>query len=175
MTLRDEVFSYLQTWTHERMHVALGLEDCSPEEHDACYLVNGFEGKMDMLQKVGNEVFHSTMMDVHHGGGIRDGFRYATFEIYFNAREPEYTDAAGLAFALDRAELMKDGFVRDIVKASKEAKKKAMRVLPFWFDVENLQWDTAGPFGDGWETVVLYLNVVVPFDYCGGGAALNDK
>ena len=169
MTLREEVFSYLQEWTANRMHPALGMKECQPEEHHACYLVNGFEGKMDMLQKVSNEVSHCTMMDIHYGGQIRNEFRSSVFELYFNAREPEYTDATELASALDRAQAMLDGFVRDMVKANKTARKNSTKTLPFWFETESLNWDTAGPFGDGWETVVLYLEVCVPFDYCGNG------
>ena len=167
MTLREEVFNYLQTWTAERMHSASQME-CNPEEHDACYLVSGFDGKMDMLQNASNDIFHSTMMDIHYGGGIKNEFSYGRFELYFNAREPDYTDAHGLASALDRAQKMVNGFIRDAVKAHKAAKKNHTMALPFWFKVENLQWDTSGPFGDGWETVVLYLEVDVPFDYCSG-------
>lgn len=166
MTLREEVFSYLQAWTAERMHTALRIE-AHEEECEACYLVSGFEGKMDMFQKASNEILHSTMMDIHYGGSLRKEFRSSVFELYFNAREPDYTDATELASALDRAQEMLNAFIRDIVSAHKDAKKNSTRALPFWFDVENLQWDTAGPFGDGWESVVLYLEVCVPFDYCG--------
>ena len=165
MTLREEVFEYLRAWTQNNMHTCLSLSPRT-EEQDACFLVNGFENKMDVLQNASNEIFHSTMMDMHYGGSLRNGFRTSVFEIYFNAREPEYTDAAGLASALDRAQTMLDGFIRGIVADNRQAKKQNTRALPFWFDIENLQWDTAGPFGDGWETVVLYLHVTLPFDYC---------
>ena len=165
MTLREQLFTYLQTWTATRMHHA--LDYCpSEEEHDACYLVNGFDSKMNMLQNLTNEVNHSTMMDIHYGGGIRNQFRYNTFTIYFNAREPDYTDAHGLASALDRAQTLCDAFIRDITKSHNEAKKTATRNLFFWMDVESLQYETEGPFGDGWETVTLYLPIVLPFDYC---------
>jgi hypothetical protein len=165
MTVREEVFSYLQHWTAKRMHPSLKIEG-NPEEHDACYLVNGFDGKKDVIQNATNDIYHSTMMDIHYGGAIKNEFRHSTFEIYFNAREPDYTDAQQLAGALDRAQMMADGFIRDAVKAHKAAKKSGTRTLPFWFEVENIQWDTSGPFGDGWESVVLYLEVCMPFDYC---------
>lgn len=166
MTLREEVFNYLQVWTHERMHAALHI-DGTPEEHDACFLVNGFGGKMDLLQKSSNEVFHSTMMDMNYSGILRNGFQSSVFEIFFNSRAPQYTDAVALVSALDRSKQMMDGFIRDAVEMKKKAKQNYTMEVPRWFDLDELEWEPAGPFGDGWESMSLYLKVSVPFDYCG--------
>lgn len=165
MTLREEMFEYLQIWTANKMHEGLKIPG-NKEERDACFLVNGFAGKMDMLQHASNEIFHSTMMNLNYGGGKKGDFKYATFELYMNAREPDYANAQGLAAALDRAQNAAEAFVRDLVSAHKDAKKNHTMGLAFWIDVDDLNWDTTGPFGDGWESVVLHVNVVMPFNYC---------
>lgn len=166
MTLRDELHTYLKSWTYKRMHAALQIHDPIEDERTSCFLCNGFTSKMDMLQKVEHNVLHSTMMDIHHSGRLRGEFTHQTFELFFSAREPEYTDADRLANATDRAQAMMYGFIKDITADHKRHKKEHIQELPLWFDIDNLNWETAGPFGDGWETLVLYLSIVQPFNYC---------
>lgn len=166
MTIRQQLYEYFQTWTAERMHHHLHIESPNPEEQDTCFLCNGFASKMDMLQNAAPFIFHSTMMDIHYGGGLRDQFQDNTFELYFNAREPEYTDAQGLAQALDRAKAMMDGFIKDITAKHRLSKQNHTQDIFFFMDVDNLRWDSAGPFGDGWESFVLYINITAPFNYC---------
>ena len=166
MTIRQQLYEYFQMWTAERMHHHLNIENPIPEEQDTCFLCNGFASKMDMLQKADNNIMHATMMDIHYGGALRNKFQTNTFELYFNAREPEYTDAHGLAAALDRAKMMMNGFIKDITDAHRQSKINHTNDIFFYMDVDTLQWDSAGPFGDGWESFVLYVTIIDPFNYC---------
>ena len=166
MTLREQLHDYFKAWTFNRMHQALHIQDIVEEERSACFLCNGFSSKMDMIQKAEQQLMHSTMMDIHHAGVLKGEFSYQTFELYFNAKEPEYTDAEGLAQATDRAQTMLFGFIKDITNDHKRCKKNHIKELPFFFDIENLKWDADGPFGDGWETFTLRLAIIKPFNYC---------
>ena len=166
MTTRQELERYLKVWTMTRMHKALGIAEPTEDEKSASFLCSGFESKMDMLQNAEPTIFHSTMMDINYSGKLQEGFKNYIFEPYFNAREPEYTNADGLANAMDRAQIMAEAFIRDAAEAKKEARKRNSRELTMFFDCDNVQWDTAGPFGDGWESVVLFMKISIPFNYC---------
>lgn len=165
MTARKELEQYMKVWTLTRMEEALKVK-LTEEEKNAFFLCSGFESKMDMIQKAEPTIMHSTMMDANYSGNIRNDFKIQTFEVFFNAREPEFTDAEGLANALDRAQIMMEGFIKDMAEAQKEAKKNNTRGIERFVDCDNMRWDTAGPFGNGWESISLFIPVTQPFNYC---------
>lgn len=166
MTVRQELEIAVHSWVNECMHKALKIDKPAASELDAFFLCEGFVSRMDVIQKVEVDTMHCVLLDMSMAGSIDGETEYYEADIFFNAREPDYTDAVLLSDAYDRSLIMAQGFIRDMRKLKKECRHGNNSHIAYYMNLATLSWSTEGVFGDGWASTSLHLVIAKPTNLC---------